>query len=62
VTTPATAQHTLDVQRGQPGVSEDDAVAALGVSQATANRYWTYARAWLMNAMDEEKADYFGAY
>ncbi|HEX4147738.1 MAG TPA: ECF-type sigma factor, partial [Pirellulales bacterium] len=34
------------------GLSEDQAAAALGVSRATASRYWTYARAWLINALD----------
>jgi RNA polymerase sigma factor (TIGR02999 family) len=29
------------------GLSIDEASAALGVSSATAKRYWTYARAWL---------------
>jgi RNA polymerase sigma factor (TIGR02999 family) len=36
------------------GMSEDEAAAALGISRATASRYWTYARAWLINALDEE--------
>ena len=36
------------------GLSEAEAAAALGVSRATASRYWTYARAWLINAMDEK--------
>jgi RNA polymerase sigma factor (TIGR02999 family) len=36
------------------GLSEDEAAAALGISRATASRYWTYARAWLINAMEEE--------
>jgi RNA polymerase sigma factor (TIGR02999 family) len=39
------------------GLSEEDAAAALGISRATASRYWTYARAWLISAMNEEKAD-----
>ncbi|MFO0810784.1 MAG: ECF-type sigma factor [Gemmataceae bacterium] len=34
------------------GLSEEDAAAALGVSRATASRYWTYARAWLINALE----------
>ncbi|MBC7855859.1 MAG: sigma-70 family RNA polymerase sigma factor [Pirellulaceae bacterium] len=38
------------------GLSEEEAAAALGISRATASRYWTYARAWLINALDE-KAD-----
>ena len=35
------------------GLSEEEAAAALGISRATASRYWTYARAWLINALDE---------
>jgi RNA polymerase sigma factor (TIGR02999 family) len=34
------------------GLSEEEAAAALGISRATASRYWTYARAWLINAVD----------
>jgi RNA polymerase sigma factor (TIGR02999 family) len=33
------------------GLSIDEASAALGVSSATAKRYWTYARAWLYGRM-----------
>jgi RNA polymerase sigma factor (TIGR02999 family) len=29
------------------GLTMDEAAAALGVSVATAHRYWAYARAWL---------------
>ena len=36
------------------GLSEKEAAAALGISRATASRYWTYARAWLINALDEK--------
>jgi len=36
------------------GLSEAAAAAALGISRATASRYWTYARAWLINALDEK--------
>jgi RNA polymerase sigma factor (TIGR02999 family) len=38
------------------GLSEEEAAAALGISRATASRYWTYARAWLIDAL-EGKAD-----
>jgi RNA polymerase sigma factor (TIGR02999 family) len=38
------------------GLSEEEAAAALGISRATASRHWTYARAWLISAL-EEKAD-----
>jgi RNA polymerase sigma factor (TIGR02999 family) len=36
------------------GLSEEEAAAALGISRATASRYWTFARAWLINALDEK--------
>jgi RNA polymerase sigma factor (TIGR02999 family) len=36
------------------GLSEEEAAAALGISRATASRHWAYARAWLINAMEEE--------
>ena len=29
------------------GLSETDAAAALGISRATAARWWAFARAWL---------------
>jgi RNA polymerase sigma factor (TIGR02999 family) len=29
------------------GLSSDEAARALGISRATADRYWTYSRAWL---------------
>jgi RNA polymerase sigma factor (TIGR02999 family) len=34
------------------GLSEADAADALGISRATASRYWAYARAWLINALE----------
>jgi RNA polymerase sigma factor (TIGR02999 family) len=36
------------------GLTEEEAAAALGISRATASRYWNYARAWLINAVDEK--------
>ena len=36
------------------GLSEEESAAALGISRATASRYWTYARAWLINALEEK--------
>ena len=36
------------------GFSEEEAATALGISRATASRYWTFARAWLINALDEK--------
>src|SRR5262249_42873915 len=35
------------------GMGEEDTAVALGISRATASRYWAYARAWLINALDE---------
>jgi RNA polymerase sigma factor (TIGR02999 family) len=35
------------------GLSIDEAAVALGVSRATAYRNWTYARAWLQDALAE---------
>ena len=36
------------------GLSEEEAAAALGLSRATASRYWTFARAWLIHELDDE--------
>ena len=33
------------------GLSVDEAALALGISPATADRHWTYARAWLLRAL-----------
>ena len=33
------------------GLSVQDAADCLGVSRATADRYWTYARAWLLDRL-----------
>ncbi len=33
------------------GLSIEEAATALGISQRTAKRHWTYARAWLLDAM-----------
>ena len=33
------------------GLTIEEAAAALGISIATANRYWAYARAWLQSEM-----------
>src|SRR5262249_24555120 len=33
-------------------LSEEEAAAALGISRSTASRWWTYARAWLIHAME----------
>jgi RNA polymerase sigma factor (TIGR02999 family) len=37
------------------GFSEVEAAEALGLSRATASRYWNYARAWLINALEENE-------
>lgn len=34
------------------GLSADEAAAVLGISPSTADRHWTYARAWLKRAME----------
>jgi RNA polymerase sigma factor (TIGR02999 family) len=34
------------------GLSADEAAAVLGISPSTADRLWTYARAWLRRAME----------
>jgi RNA polymerase sigma factor (TIGR02999 family) len=34
------------------GLSEAEAAEALGLSRATASRYWAFARAWLIDALD----------
>jgi RNA polymerase sigma factor (TIGR02999 family) len=39
------------------GLSEQEAADTLGISRATASRYWTYARAWLINAIDGKSND-----
>lgn len=38
------------------GLSVEEAAAALGISRATANRHWAYARAWLKCEMDGGEA------
>jgi len=35
------------------GLSEQQAADALGISRATASRYWTFARAWLIKALED---------
>ena len=39
------------------GFSGDEAAEALGISPATADRYWTYARAWLVRELAPEEGD-----
>jgi RNA polymerase sigma factor (TIGR02999 family) len=35
------------------GLGEEQAAAVLGISRATASRCWTYARAWLIDALKD---------
>jgi RNA polymerase sigma factor (TIGR02999 family) len=39
------------------GLSIEDAAASLGLSRATAYRHWTYARAWLRDAVASAESD-----
>ena len=39
------------------GLSIEDAAATLGLSRATAYRHWTYARAWLRDAVSGVESD-----
>jgi len=36
------------------GLSVEEAAAALGISSATAKRWWAYSRAWLYDALTDE--------
>ena len=37
------------------GLTTDEAAHALGISPATADRHWTYARAWLLRALSTDR-------
>ncbi len=37
------------------GLSQREAAAVLGISTTTADRYWAYARAWLLDALTDEE-------
>jgi RNA polymerase sigma factor (TIGR02999 family) len=39
------------------GLTADQAAAALGISPSSADRQWTYARAWLRRAMSDTSED-----
>ena len=39
------------------GLHLDEAAAVLGISPSTADRWWSYARAWLRVEISEEKAE-----
>jgi RNA polymerase sigma factor (TIGR02999 family) len=47
---------TLVKLRFFAGLTIDEAADVLGVSTTTADRWWTYARAWLKAEMDEGKS------
>lgn len=38
------------------GLSNEEAAAALGISPATANRYWAYSRAWLFGEIRRQES------
>ena len=38
------------------GLSNDEAVKVLGISEATGKRYWSFARAWLMQEISEAQS------
>ena len=39
------------------GLTTREAAEAMGISTATANRYWAYARAWLQREMERAGSD-----
>jgi RNA polymerase sigma factor (TIGR02999 family) len=39
------------------GLTMPEAAAALGISLATAERYWTFARTWLLAQMSDHRSD-----
>jgi len=39
------------------GLTGDEAAAALGISPATADRYWSYARAWLVRELSPDQRE-----
>jgi DNA-directed RNA polymerase specialized sigma24 family protein len=39
------------------GLSVQEAADALGISRATADRYWSYARTWLYCELDGKDGD-----
>ena len=39
------------------GLSIPEAAAALGVSEATAERWWAFARAWLFSELQDDEID-----
>jgi RNA polymerase sigma factor (TIGR02999 family) len=51
----APAKAALVKLRYFAGLSLDEAAQTMGVSLATAKRYWTYARAWLYSEVNSEE-------
>jgi RNA polymerase sigma factor (TIGR02999 family) len=39
------------------GLSSSEAAAAIGISHATAERWWVYARTWLFSELGEDKSE-----
>jgi RNA polymerase sigma factor (TIGR02999 family) len=39
------------------GLSHQEAAQALGISRATADRYWMYAKAWLFAALEDQEPE-----
>jgi RNA polymerase sigma factor (sigma-70 family) len=37
------------------GLKNDEAAEVLGISERTAKRYWTFARAWLYDALSRDE-------
>lgn len=52
-----TAAAALVKLRFFAGLTNEQAALALGVSERTAKRYWTFARAWLFDALRADSAD-----
>jgi len=44
------------------GFTVEEAAELLGISRATAKRYWTYARAWLYSEISERPGTIIGRY
>jgi len=51
------AKATLVKLRHFGGFTVDEAAELLGISRATAKRYWTYARAWLFSEIGDTGCD-----
>ncbi|WP_169979113.1 ECF-type sigma factor [Tautonia rosea] len=42
------------------GLSQEEVAEALGISRRTADRYWAYARAWLLHALEADAGEGHG--